>query len=98
MCLVDTQASSKDQSELAIQIRVDPIIQVPAAGRPKVLATINAHHAKNWAGTFFIDDEGSLLGQWTLNLPKASLDVAFVKDAILRLYQSWQQLDSEMRR
>lgn len=98
VCLVDTQASAKDQSELAIQIRVDPLMEIPKAGKARVLDLINAHHEENWAGTFFVDAQGSLLGQWTLNLPKQALDVAFVKDAIQRLYQSWLQLDSELRR
>lgn len=96
--LIDSAQSAADGSELAIQIRLDPSLRIPDAARNQLLAQLNAHHARNWAGTFFVDAQGSLLGQWTFNLPGRPLDVNFVSDAVLRIQESWAELESALRR
>lgn len=96
LILVATAPSSKDGSEMAIQIRIDGQTQVPAKAHAAVMRELNAQHARNWAGTFFIDRSGALLGQWTLNLPDRALDLAFVRDAVLRLHASWIELQAAL--
>lgn len=97
LILVATAPSAPDGSELAIQIRIDSQKRVPAKAHAAVMREVNAQHARNWAGTFFIDRSGALLGQWTLNLPDRALDLAFVLDAILRLNSSWTELQAALR-
>lgn len=95
--LIDSAPSSADGSEMAMQIRVDSLHRVAPAQRDAALARINAHHADNWAGTFVIDAQGSLIGQWTLNLPGAPLQAIFVKDALERLARSWVELFADLQ-
>lgn len=95
--LIDTAPSSADGSELAMQLRVDSLQRVAPSQRAAALARINAHHVDNWAGTFMIDGQGALIGQWTLNLPGAPLQAIFVKDALERLAQSWIELHSDLQ-
>lgn len=97
LILVATASSAKDGSELAIQIRIDSQKVVPTKAHAAVMREVNAQHARNWAGTFFIDRSGALLGQWTLNLPDRALDLAFVRDAVLRLDISWMELQAALR-
>lgn len=96
--LIGSAASAQDRSEVAIQIRIDPSVIVSKTQQSRVLAEINAHHQRNWAGTFFVDPDHSLLGQWTFNLPGRPLNAAFVRDAVLRLEESWAELNRALHR
>lgn len=96
--LVDSAPSAKDGSEVAVQIRIDARRRIRQSDHPRVLEAINIHHNQNWAGTFFVDPSGALLGQWTLNLPDRALDLAFIRDAVLRLVTSWEELHAALER
>lgn len=98
--IIDTTSSgrapgSTGVTERVILLRLYSGLHVSAQRRPAVLAVLNQHHTKLWAGTFVINEEdGEIEGQWALNItsPEATLHPETVFDAWYRLCMSWKDL------
>ncbi|PKN58834.1 MAG: hypothetical protein CVU56_03530 [Deltaproteobacteria bacterium HGW-Deltaproteobacteria-14] len=95
---IDSFVSSSDEGvakERALLLRLETGVHVGPSDVRDVLERLNAHHARNWAGTWYIDPEdGQLEATWALNIPQevASIEAGLVHDALVRLVVSWGEL------
>ena len=99
---IDTFVSSTEDNvprERAILLRLETGLHVSAADTRNVLDRINAHHTRNWAGTWYIDpSDGQIEATWALNIPQevAAIEVGLVHDALVRLVVSWGELSDTL--
>ncbi len=89
---IDTWFSTDDKTERLVAIRLLTSMKVSEQDLPLVYRQINAHHVEYWAGTFFVDSDSEIRGQWSINIPAADLPGALVDDAMGRLASSWLEL------
>ena len=98
--IIDTTPSGRAKSgsgitERVILLRLFTGLKVSAQRKPQVLAALNLHHSRVWAGTFVVNEEdGELEAQWPLNIAGADATVQpeTVFDAWYRLCSSWSDL------
>ena len=95
---IDSFVSSFDEGvpkERALLLRLETGVHIGPSDLRDVLERLNAHHARNWAGTWYVDpDDGQLEATWALNIPQevASIEAGLVHDALVRLVVSWGEL------
>ena len=89
---IDTWFTTDDETERLVAIRLLTGMKVAEKDLSLVYNQINAHHVEYWAGTFFVDSDNEIRGQWSINIPAADLPGALVDDAMGRLGSSWVAL------
>lgn len=96
---IDTSESARASSERVLQVSLLSKQLVSQSRRDEVLRAINAHHRSYWAGRFALDGEDEIVGQWSINIPGAAypVHVELVRDAVLRLVQSWGELHKTVK-
>lgn len=98
--IIDTSPSGHSRNgggitERVILLRLFSGVTILPQQRQAVLAELNKHHTRMWAGTFVINEQdGELEAQWPLNItsPEATLHPETVYDAWYRLSQSYVDL------
>jgi|GEM_PF-2139660 len=90
-----SSTSDNVAKERAILLRLETGIHVSPSDLRSVFDRLNAHHATNWAGTWYVDpDDGQLEATWALNIPQevTAIEAGLVHDALVRLVVSWSEL------
>ena len=101
--VVDTAISARDPggkiTERVVIVRLFTGVTVPPTALAAALQTVNKHHARIWAGTFYVNPrDGELEAQWPLNIPGRGVTIhpEQVYDAISRFSASWNDLFSAL--
>ncbi len=96
---IDTQASTKDGGERVVILELRPELRYAADQRPAVLAVLNAYHVESFAGTFRLMPDGSIVGQWPLNVlaTAGALSMDTIIDTMERLSLGWGNVATLLR-
>jgi len=99
---IDSFVSSRGADgpqERAILIRLETGLFASPQELVTLLSKLNAHHATNWAGTWYVDrEDGQIEATWALNIPRevGSIEAGLVHDAVARLVVSWRELSEKL--
>lgn len=95
---IDTLSSARDGTERVVQISLFTRQIIDASRWDEVARHLNEHHRTHWSGTFHIDADNEIVGQWHINIPGAGYPVhtELVYDAVQRLGFSWTPLYKEI--
>jgi hypothetical protein len=95
---IDTLSSARDGTERVVQINLFSKQIIDASRYDEVLRRLNEYHRLHWHGTFHVDRDNEIVGQWHLNIPGAGypLHLELVYDAVQRLTMAWPALYKEL--
>jgi hypothetical protein len=96
---IDTQASTKDGSERVVILELRPELHFTEEQRVAVLQVLNAYHVESFAGTFRLMPDGTLIGQWPLNVLQSAgaLSMDSIFDTMERLSLGWANVAGLLR-
>jgi len=93
---IDTQPLNKDKSgrvlERGIRIQAMTGIHVTDAQRPAVERVINDFNRDKVFAASYVDSDGEVMMDWTLNILEAGLDTSYVYDVLTREDRLWREL------
>ena len=93
---IDTQPLNKDKSgrvlERGIRIQAMTGIHVTDAQRPAVDRVINDFNRDKVFAASYVDSDGEVMMDWTLNILEAGLDTSYVYDVLTREDRLWREL------
>ncbi len=93
---IDTQHMNKDKSgritERGIRIQAMTGVIVPEEKRPAVMRVINDFNRDKVFAASYVDSDGEVMMDWTLNIMEPGLDCAYVYDALSREDRLWREL------
>ena len=94
--LIDTQPLNKDDNgrvtERGIRVQLLTGIKVPAVRWAAMLQVINDFNRKKVFSAAYIDTDGEVILDWTLNVMAQGLDVEYTYDMLAREDKLWREL------
>jgi hypothetical protein len=94
--LVDTQPLNTNDDGLVLErgVRTQLFtgIKVPADKQPEVMATINGFNRDKVFSAAYLDTDGEIVVDWTLNVMAQGLATEYVFDVLARLNKLWAEL------
>jgi hypothetical protein len=94
--LIDTQALNKDRSGRVIErgVRIQALtgIKVPETRRTAVLRVLNNFNRDKVFAAVYVDTDGEVMLDWTLNVMAPGLHTEYVYDVIVRENKLWREL------
>jgi len=93
---IDTQPLNKDKAgriiERGIRIQAMTGVKVSEAQRPAVIRIINDFNRDKVFAAAYVDSDGEVMLDWTLNILEPGLDLAYVYDVLTREDRLWHEL------
>ena len=99
--LLDTQPLNKSGNlvtERGIRIQMFTKVMVPAGRRPAALAVINDFNRRKVFSAVYVDTDGEVVLDWTLNVLSGGLDYEYVYDVLAREDKLWRTLYPDLMR
>ncbi len=93
---IDTQVLNRDKSgriiERGIRIQAMTGVKVTDAQRPAVMRVINDFNRDKVFAASYVDSDGEVMMDWTLNIMASGLDPEYVYDVLTREDRLWREL------
>jgi hypothetical protein len=93
---IDTQALNKDDdgkvTERGVRIQLFTTIKVAADKWPAVLSLINDFNRRKVFSAAYIDSDGEIILDWTLNVMAQGLATEYVFDVVAREDKLWHEM------
>jgi len=94
--VIDTQPLNKDKSgritERGVRFQAFTGVKVTEAQRPAVTKVINDFNRDKVFSAVYVDTDGEIVLDWTLNILEPGLDLAYVYDVLMREDKLWREL------
>ena len=93
---VDTQSlNKKDDGEIVergVRVQLFTSVKIAADRQPEVLRIINDFNRRKVFSAMYIDTDGEIVLDWTLNVMAQGMHVEYVYDVIAREDKLWREL------
>jgi hypothetical protein len=93
---IDTQPMNKTDAgvitERGVRVQMMTKIIVPASRRVAVLEVLNSFNLRKVFSAVYIDGDGEVILDWTLNVMEPGLHTEYVFDMIARENKLWREL------
>ncbi len=97
---IDTQSLNKDDAgrvtERGVRIQLFTGIKVPSHRLAAVLSIINDFNRRKVFSATYLDTDGEIVIDWTLNVMAPGLDCEYVYDVLARQDKLWRELYPEV--
>ncbi len=94
--MIDTQPLNKDSSgqviERGVRLQVFTGVRVPEAKKASALEVINGFNRDKVFSAVYLDSDGEIVLDWTLNVLSDGLPTEYVFDVLAREDKLWQEL------
>jgi Putative bacterial sensory transduction regulator len=97
--LIDTQVLNNEGDKIierGIRLQLFTQVKVSAAERDPVIRIIDDFNRRKVFSAAYIDTDGEIVVDWTLNILPCGLDMEYVWDALVREDKLWHELYSEL--
>jgi spermidine/putrescine-binding protein len=94
--VIDTQSLNKDNTGRVIErgVRIQALtgVKVPETRRAAVLRVLNDFNRDKVFSAVYLDNDGEIMLDWTLNVMASGLDTEYVYDVLVREEKLWREL------